>query len=63
MDRLELLSCDMLSDQECYYKAIKEVRPDYVIHTAAPFIDDVDFRDETKTAEVNERTNSYKNAT
>lgn len=39
------------------------MRPDYVIHTAAPFIDDVDFRDETKIAEVNERTNSYKNAT
>ena len=37
-DRLELVECDMLADNECYYKAVKQWKPDYVIHTACPFL-------------------------
>ena len=37
-DRLELVECDMLTDNECYYKAVKQWKPDYVIHTACPFL-------------------------
>ena len=40
-DRLELVECDMLLDYECFYKAVKECKPDYVIHTACPFMQDV----------------------
>ena len=38
IDRLDLIDCDMLADEECYYKAIQEIKPDYVIHTACPFM-------------------------
>ena len=38
IDRFDLIDCDMLQDEECYYKAIKETKPDYIIHTASPFM-------------------------
>jgi len=48
IDRLDLLDCDMLNDPECYYKAIRETKPDYVIHTAAPFMIDVGPKEEAE---------------
>ena len=45
-NRLDLIQCDMASDPECYYKAITETKPDYVIHTAAPFMSDVGPKEE-----------------
>ena len=48
----------MLSDPECYYKAITETKPDYVIHTAAPFMSDVGPKEEAE-----EKIQSYRLAT
>lgn len=62
VDRLELVECDMLQDNECYYKAIKETKPDYVIHTACPFMQDVAATGDEKS-EVNQRMKSYQMAT
>ena len=63
IDRLELIDCDMVQDEECYYKAIKEHRPDYVIHTACPFMQDVAAADESAQKIVEDRQIKYRNAT
>ena len=49
----------MLEDPECYYKTIRDHRPDYVIHTAAPFLQNV-----TKaTSESDEKIRKYVHST
>lgn len=63
IDRLDLIECDMVQDPECYYKAIKDVKPDYVIHTAAPFMLDVSANDSEVVKTINERTSKYHLAT
>ena len=52
IDRLDLVECDMLQDEECYYKAVMETKPDYVIHTAAPFMTDVVSSDQESVKRV-----------
>ena len=49
-----MMHCDMLNDNECFYKAVKECQPDYVIHTACPFLLDVGANSDEKS-EVNQR--------
>ena len=61
-DRLELHELDLLQDEECYYKAIKELKPDYVIHTACPFFTEVAPGDEKQKQDVKERIKRYRNS-
>ena len=63
IDRLELVACDMIQDEECFYKAIRDIKPDYVVHTAAPFIEDVAPKDDDARKQVQLRTNKYREAT
>ena len=30
-----------MDDEECFYKSVRDLKPDFVIHTAFPFIEDV----------------------
>ena len=53
----------MVQDEECYYKAIKEIKPDFVVHTAAPFIADVSLKDDAVKKEAEMRTIKYREAT
>lgn len=53
---------DLLQDEECYYKAIKELKPDYVIHTACPFFHEVAPTDDQQKEDVNRRIKAYRNA-
>ena len=40
-ERLTLIESDLIKDEECFYKAVRDLKPDYVIHTAFPFIEEV----------------------
>ena len=62
-ERFDLVACDMLQDEACFARVIQETKPDYVIHTAAPFIAEVDLRDEKVASQVASRTHKYHMAT
>ena len=36
-----MVQCDLVADPECFYKVVRDLKPDFVIHTAFPFMEDV----------------------
>jgi dTDP-4-dehydrorhamnose reductase len=46
---LQIHECDMVKDPTCYAAIVRDQKPDYIIHSASPFFDDISGKEDSKT--------------